>query len=527
MAAQASTESSAGAGSAPSSEHRKRSNTPRPRKRSLAPQVEARVEQIEQAEAKRQAIAQSSEGAASVEVESSSNTPEEKKDMEPGSDEVSRETETEESRERSRSPSRPQSSGEHLVQKKTDEIKYEEIPLHLLQEFHEAMAAEATSINTKAKSDKADRLLKSRWHLKLKDKETPEKIVQVPKARWILVGFKDPDLEELLHDAYSPTPSLVVINLALMALASSKTEAYVGDLSQAFLQAQSTKREIYIIPPEEGVPGVPEGRVLRLLKEVYGPVGGPSSWRRTAVEEVRSLGYRQSVLDACTFLLPPEKLEVPRTGIDPSNMEMDKGDLMPKMRTEEVNEALRQQQQIKAHDGIIVILVDDLLEGGTDRHRQKITELQKRFKFGKHVSLMKQPGGAMFNGRRLQQRKDYSFQCSMQDYTRDKMDSITIPKGMTDLNQAQREMMRTVTMKLLWCARQARPDVLGTAVALSSCKGEDFTLEHFKEASKTVQHLKQTSEVYLWLQSLQPEQTRLAVFTDGSPGAKSDLRGSG
>eukprot|EP00971_Amphidinium_carterae_P179668 3563184-Amphidinium_carterae.1 len=66
--------------------------------------------------------------------------------MEPGSDEVSRETETEESRERSRSPSRPQSSGEYLVQKKTDEIKYEEIPLHLLQEFHEAMVAEATSM---------------------------------------------------------------------------------------------------------------------------------------------------------------------------------------------------------------------------------------------------------------------------------------------------------------------------------------------------------------------------------------------
>eukprot|EP00971_Amphidinium_carterae_P263156 5221249-Amphidinium_carterae.2 len=118
-------------------------------------------------------------------------------------------------------------------------------------------------------------------------------------------------------------------------------------------------------------------------------------------------------------------------------------DLLPRLTSQAALECQHQSEPFQEHDGIIVILVDDLLEAGTTRHRQKMNELQARFKFGKHLSLRRQPGGALFNGRRLVQKPDYSFTCSMKDYIRDKMASITIPKGLTSLNQAQRELLRT------------------------------------------------------------------------------------
>eukprot|EP00971_Amphidinium_carterae_P263155 5221249-Amphidinium_carterae.1 len=243
----------------------KRSSTPRPRKRSLAPQVGERVEQIEEAEFKRQATSGSGALPAmsslpTAEEELRVTTPEQDQTSEEKVEGTERETaeSTSEARERSRSPSRIPETSELLVQKKSDEVKYCEIPVNLLDGFHEAMALEAKSMlqtnhameilsekeTQQVMTHRSDRLLKSRWHLKLKDKETADGMTQIPKARWILVGFKDPDLEDLLADAYSPTPSLVVINLALMAIASTKREAYVGDLSQAFLQAQATQRSM-------------------------------------------------------------------------------------------------------------------------------------------------------------------------------------------------------------------------------------------------------------------------------------------
>eukprot|EP00971_Amphidinium_carterae_P109868 2176456-Amphidinium_carterae.1 len=59
-------------------------------------------------------------------------------------------------------------------------------------------------------------------------------------------------------------------------------------------------------------------------------------------------------------------------------------------------------------------------------------------------------------------------------------------------------------MKLLWCARQARPEVLGTTTYLASTKLDELTLDHMKEAAKTVKHLKQTADMSLTLHSLDP-----------------------
>ena len=53
--------------------------------------------------------------------------------------------------------------------------------------------------------------------------------------------------------------------------------------------------------------------------------------------------------------------------------------------------------------GIILVEVDDLLEAGGDRHRQKMAELNKRLRFGKAVTLVDHPEGAAYAGRRIMQ----------------------------------------------------------------------------------------------------------------------------
>eukprot|EP00971_Amphidinium_carterae_P312290 6207094-Amphidinium_carterae.1 len=129
---------------------------------------------------------------------------------------------------------------------------------------------------------------------------------------------------------------------------------------------------------------------------------------------------------------------------------------------------------------------------------------------------MRTPGGAMFNGRRLQQLATFSVQCTMRDYILEKIDPIALPKKHKKsegpqpalevvsedkdqkevmLTRSQQELMHTVNMKLLWCARQARPEVLGTTTYIASTKAEEPTLTHLREAAKTVKHLKQTADM--------------------------------
>eukprot|EP00971_Amphidinium_carterae_P168861 3345435-Amphidinium_carterae.1 len=74
------------------------------------------------------------------------------------------------------------------------------------------------------------------------------------------------------------------------------------------------------------------------------------------------------------------------------------------------------------------------------------------------------------------------------------------------LTRSQQELMHIVNMKLLWCARQARPEVLGTTTYIASTKVEELTLTHLKEAAKIVKHLKQTADMSLLLHSIPPDQ---------------------
>eukprot|EP00971_Amphidinium_carterae_P120745 2392302-Amphidinium_carterae.4 len=415
-----------------------------------------------------------------------------------------------------------------------NDVPFRKLEAHELDGFAKAMEKEASSmmIDNKAlvplsleesrqvRNHKSECILPSRWHFKRKTVETPEGIVKNPKARWILLGHKDSAAVQLGETSYAPTPSLLTINIALQALASAGRKAGTAGFSAAFLQANETSREVYVSQPPEGVPGLDEQVLLRMKVEIYGSTAGPTSWRNTLVPYLKELGYKQSVYDQCLFILPPADIQqspVISSSFDVQHLMHDTGESLvshgtrPKVLENKANV----DSDIRAHEGLIVLLVDDILEGGGVVHDECMTKLKQRFNLGKHVKLAR---GALFNGRRLTQNSQGDIKCSMKDYIDDELERLDIPKkkrGDTEkrppkdsdipLNAAQCQLLRTVTAKLLWVARQGRPDVLGCSSFLSQVKEQRYTMEHLRDAARAIAHLKQTADLAFTIHAIRPQ----------------------
>ena len=126
-------------------------------------------------------------------------------------------------------------------------------------------------------------------------------ISKVPKARWILIGFKDPDILELERSA--PTPQSATIALVANAFASLSMEAFQGDVKSAFAQSKPIDRELYVSQPPDGVPGLAPGQLLQWQTEIDGTVRGPAWWRETLVAENKALGNHESSYDPFLHIL--------------------------------------------------------------------------------------------------------------------------------------------------------------------------------------------------------------------------------
>ena len=109
--------------------------------------------------------------------------------------------------------------------------------------------------------EKPDRIIPSRYHFRWKPVDEGRVISKVPKARWILIGFKDPDILELERSA--PTPQSATIALVAIAFASLSMEAFQGDVKSAFAQSKPIDRELYVSQPPDGVPGLVPGQLLQ------------------------------------------------------------------------------------------------------------------------------------------------------------------------------------------------------------------------------------------------------------------------
>eukprot|EP00435_Cladocopium_sp_Y103_P070427 s448_g35.t1 len=116
--------------------------------------------------------------------------------------------------------------------------------------------------------------------------------------------------------------------------------------------------------------------------------------------------------------------------------------------------------------GILVLEVDDMLEAGDEVHRQKMDLLEKRLGFGKVVDLQNtEGGGSGYAGRRLRQLPDFSFEYSMDNYVKNRLQKVNITHkflkkdaAKINLNEDEETQLRGTIAAINWSAREGRPD---------------------------------------------------------------------
>eukprot|EP00971_Amphidinium_carterae_P280152 5561133-Amphidinium_carterae.1 len=414
-----------------------------------------------------------------------------------------------------------------VTRKGSDEVRLSDVAQQDMPGFEKAKASECHKMihdhegliplfdkeSAEIRREKRDRIIPSRFHWRWKPETVGDTVTTVPKCRWILIGFKDPDV--LTLDGESPTPQLFSLNALLQAVASQRWELFQGDLQTAFLQGGPTTREIYVEQPPEGVPNMRHGQLLRMNKEIYGSVAAPQRWRQSFVAKILALGWRQTQADPCIYVLPAQgQTKGSSGGVNAEDLLSESQYLTPPTVTRHLHD------QREPAEGVMAVLVDDILEAGTSRHRQLVSQLMTAFKFGKHESL-KTETGSIFNGRRLRQTADFSIRLSMHDFIDNKLQTIKLSRerkrqSEESVTEDERALLRTVLMKVMWAARQSHPEVLGTCVTLAS-RITQATVADLVELSKTVEHLKAYSRLEIIVHSIPVEEWCLALLVDASP----------
>eukprot|EP00435_Cladocopium_sp_Y103_P061236 s2072_g22.t2 len=267
------------------------------------------------------------------------------------------------------------------------------------------------------------RIMDSRYVVTLKQEEdSPVKI----KARWCLLGHRDPDLstKALAGALQSPTLSQVSRSVLFQTIASKKWQLALGDIKGAFLSAgplPEKYRPLYARLPPGGIPGVPSDALIEITGHVYGLNDSPSAWQQKLHRELLSVGFVASRFDPCLYTLRDAS-----------------GELC----------------------GICGVHVDDCATGGAGKqYEQAMVQLKQKFEFRKWRFLDGDFCGARYT------QDPVTFEISM---SQSKFASGIRPLHMSRsrcqdktalLSDQEVSCLRAINGSLNWLSSQSRPDL--------------------------------------------------------------------
>ena len=147
------------------------------------------------------------------------------------------------------------------------------------------------------------RVVPTRWVLVEKDQGVGQETLA--KARLVVQGFRDPDLEDL--EVASPTLSKDSLPLILQMLASFRSELFIADIKGAFMSSRPLQREggdLFAALPQTWLhPQEADPRQLLKIKVAwYGLNDGPREFYETLDHELSALGCQRLPLDPCVYL---------------------------------------------------------------------------------------------------------------------------------------------------------------------------------------------------------------------------------
>ena len=338
-----------------------------------------------------------------------------------------------------------------------------------------------------------EQVLRCRWILTWKNVDTSNNGPSTEdnkklkaKARLVIWGYLDPQLEELPRD--SPTLGRNTKMLLLQMIASQGWDLRsfdIEDIEAAFLQGKPQKDRVLAVEP------VPElvkalrmhtNEVCKLEKGAYGLVDAPYLWYMAITEELLKLEFVQSPFDPCLYVL-----KHPKTG----NLE-----------------------------GVLGLHVDDGICGGNEYFLEKLELLEKTYPFGP-----KKIRNFTFTGVDMQQLPDYSIHMGQSKYVR-AINSIHIPAERkkpptSPVTETERQELRALIGSLQYASAHRRPDLSSRLSNLQSSI-DKATIETLAFANQTLHEAKKYHDTTIKIQSIRVADFRFLAFCDASFACKSN-----
>ena len=384
------------------------------------------------------------------------------------------------------------------AKKQRSEVRLTELSPEEKAEFQKAKMAEVQSWVQTGTVSKVlrnqipeDQILRCRWILTWKPldnlgdehgnvSQRPVKTHKA-KARLVVLGYLDPNLEEIPRD--SPTLNRTSRMILLQVIASCGWQLQSFDVKAAFLQGQPQSDRIMAVDP------VPELRqimnlgpqhVAKLNKSAYGLVDAPFLWFCSLVTELTKLGFEASPFDPCLFVL-----REPATS-----------------------------SQAGKIAGILGVHVDDGIGGGNALYEEKIKELEKKFKFGSHKT-----NAFTFTGVEVTQRGDNSIHLSQGQYIK-KINPISLDCNRKTQHESlvtekERLALRGIVGSLQYAATNTRPDIASKLSFLQSSINT-AKVETLHEANRLLHEAKKHHDVAIVIKPIPVEDFRFMAFSDAS-----------
>ena len=357
------------------------------------------------------------------------------------------------------------------AKKQRAEVKERELTSQDLELFLQAKQKEVSSwlstetVRRIARSQiPEDQILRTRWVLTWKPVDNPsDDLVNAEsrdfkaKARLVVLGFEDPQIEALARD--SPTLGRESRMLLLQYASSARWQISTFDIQTAFLRGSRTDGRILgVEPPQEMrvMMNLKPWECCELRKSAYGLVNAPLLWYEELQNSLISLGFVKSPLDPCLFVLPKTSSQDPTT-----------------------------EPQIH---GMVGIHVDDGIGAGDSRYREAIARLEAKFPFGsKKVQRM------TFTGLNIVQQPDFSIEIDQEKYVEDippiQIDRDRRKQCKEKVTESERQALRGLVGSLQYAATNSRPDV-SARLSFLQAKLNAATMQELLDANKLLQDAK-------------------------------------
>ena len=331
-------------------------------------------------------------------------------------------------------------------------------------------------------------IMRCRWILTWKpideensDSNPNKKPLMKAKARLVILGYLDPQLEELPRD--SPTLGRNAKMLLLQLLASKHWDLRSFDIRAAFLQGKPQPGRTLAIEP---VPELAQAlqlatnEICRLEKGAYGLIDAPYLWFVAISDELKSLGFEASPFDPCLFTLR-----------DPHD---------------------------QSTAGVIGLHVDDGICGGNSLFMSKLDQLEKKYPFGS-----KKIHQFTFTGIEMNQLPNYTIHMNQSKYVK-AIHPIHIPKDRKDQRDAlvtedERQALRAIVGSLQYAAVNTRPD-LSSRISMLQSSINRATVETLVLANQTLYEAKKHHDTTIQIQPIRVEDFRFLAFSDASFASK-------